>query len=411
MRRIRRIILAGICVVMMGVRPATARVFLQITKNFTEKAEIVIVLQRPTGPYWDGFLSILKRDLEYSGYFFVRKACLATGEELARERDALTTELLLEGRGQGERCSFTVRDMLDEKNLFSESFIVEKNSRAFAHRINDEIIRAVTGKPGIARSRILFVSRRTGTPQIFVADYDGANSRQVTRAGYHLGFPRWLPRGRGFLFVSYRAGWPKIVRSDLQGGAHDVLVSEPGLNACVSIAPAVGKMALVLSKPGNPEVYLASLEGKILRRITRYRGVDGSPSLSPDGNTVAFVSDRSGKPQIYVGDTGGYRAGRISYGSGYCTSPAWSPDGRFIAYVVAVPGGFSAALFERGTGETVRIGEQLGCEDLSWAADSRHLVYTDSSARPAALRIIDVFTREIRTLTGPGGGYSPDWSR
>src|ERR1700689_3068914 len=56
--------------------------------------------------------------------------------------------------------------------------------RVIAHRFADEIIfRLGGGIPGIAESKIYFVSDRSGHKEIWVMDYDGSNQRQPTRLG------------------------------------------------------------------------------------------------------------------------------------------------------------------------------------------------------------------------------------
>ena len=53
--------------------------------------------------------------------------------------------------------------------------------RSFAHQFADEIINKLSGGlPGIAGTQIAFVSSRTGTKEIWVMDYDGANQHPIT---------------------------------------------------------------------------------------------------------------------------------------------------------------------------------------------------------------------------------------
>src|SRR5581483_1104706 len=57
----------------------------------------------------------------------------------------------------------------------------EENARLIAHRFADEIIfRLGGGIPGIAESKIYFVSNRSGHKEIWSMDYDGSNQHQVT---------------------------------------------------------------------------------------------------------------------------------------------------------------------------------------------------------------------------------------
>jgi len=46
-------------------------IFLQITKNFSQKADAVLLYQLEKNNYWKSFSDTLSRDLYYSGYFNV----------------------------------------------------------------------------------------------------------------------------------------------------------------------------------------------------------------------------------------------------------------------------------------------------------------------------------------------------
>src|SRR5689334_14715014 len=57
-------------------------------------------------------------------------------------------------------------------------------ARITAHKFADEIIfRLGGGIPGIAESKVIFVSSRTGKKEIWEMDYDGNNQHQVTHLG------------------------------------------------------------------------------------------------------------------------------------------------------------------------------------------------------------------------------------
>ena len=67
--------------------------------------------------------------------------------------------------------------------------------RVIAHKFADEIIfRLGGGIPGIAESKIYFVSKRCGNKEIWAMDYDGANQHAVTHLGTISLSPRDLAR-------------------------------------------------------------------------------------------------------------------------------------------------------------------------------------------------------------------------
>ena len=56
--------------------------------------------------------------------------------------------------------------------------------RTFAHQFADEIIRQLSGGlPGVGGTQITFVRGNTGSKEIWVMDYDGANQHKLTSLG------------------------------------------------------------------------------------------------------------------------------------------------------------------------------------------------------------------------------------
>jgi TolB protein len=389
----------------------SSTIFLRITKNLQQKAEIVILFGLKEEDYWGDLLKTLSRDLEYSGYFSVTES-LFVGS-IAESKKKYTTEIILIGEKISDGINIKIEDPLDEKILFEKHYKRQADAKpsSLAHTINNDIVFHFTGKPGIALSKILFVSDATGKYQLYSIDYDGENLVKLTDVDYLVHYPKWLMPHREILYVSYKGGWAKLMKMDLISEKTSLLIGEPGLNACASTCLKTKELAVVLSKTGSPDVYVYGLDGRMKRQLTSDRAIDASPSFSPCGTMLAFVSDRYGSPQIYTMTKDGFRTKRISFISGYSTSSVWSPDGRYIAYVFMRGGSFGIAIYEPPTGETKIIGESLGSEDISWAPDSRHLVYSDIKSKPTSLMIIDIVTGEKRRLiSSKFNSFSPNWS-
>ncbi|MCM8770060.1 MAG: hypothetical protein NC911_10435, partial [Candidatus Omnitrophica bacterium] len=374
-------------------------IFLQITQNLTRKAPVSILLGQPRNEFWEKFARVFTQDTEYSDCFSVQECSFILPERLAAEKNTRVNSLVFTSSQVRDKTTFAIEDPGEHQTLWSKDYQTPEEARSFAHQVADDLVLALTGRPGIASTKIAYVSDRTASYQIYSIDADGENERQLTSAAFMVHYPRWLPGKRNLLLVSYEYGWPKLAKFDLVSRNLTTLLAEPGLNACASFCRATDEIALVLSRSGNPEIYLFSEKNKSLKQLTYDRGVDSSPSMAPDGQTLAFVSDRQGKPQIFLMNREGFQVRRISYISSYCTSPAWSPDGSLIAYVFSRGGSFGVAVYEVNTRRTIIVDENAGAEDVSWAPDSRHLVYTRSRTKPAVLEILDVITRNKRQLT------------
>ena len=84
-----------------------------------------------------------------------------------------------------------------------------ENTRQIAHRFADEIIERLGGIPGIAETKIYYVSRTAAADkEIWVMDYDGMNERQLTHLGTVSLSPHVSPDNSRVAFSSLgKNGW------------------------------------------------------------------------------------------------------------------------------------------------------------------------------------------------------------
>jgi TolB protein len=276
--------------------------------------------------------------------------------------------------------------------------------RMAAHRFADDIVETVAGRKGIASSRIAFVSSRTGRKEIYTADYDGANVRQLTKDGSISVAPALAPNGSKLAYTGYQSGYADIYLIDLASGSRGRIAKFPGTNSGAAFSPNGAQIACTLSKDGNPELYVIGTSGGSARRLTRTRGVESSPTWSPDGSQIIYSSDERGGPQLFRIGAGGGSGQLISTGYNYCTEPSWSPDGRKVAFT-ARTGGFSIAVKDLEGGATNLLASG---EDPAWGADSRHLIFSSGSS----IVLFDAQTgRSTPIVTGLGKVSEPTWSR
>jgi dipeptidyl aminopeptidase/acylaminoacyl peptidase len=98
--------------------------------------------------------------------------------------------------------------------------------------------------------RIAFISERSGGQQVWVADADEGNLRQLTNLQAHVvAFPRWSPDGK---FLAFGARVPDVAQS-----------------------------------------YVVRVEDGAIRRVTDNKGGGDAPSWSMDGNTL-YVNEEIG---------------------------------------------------------------------------------------------------------------------
>ena len=133
--------------------------------------------------------------------------------------------------------------------------------RMATHRFADDIVETVAGRRGIASSRIAFVSSRTGRKEIYTADYDGANLRQLTKDGSISVAPALAPDGSKLAYTGYQSGYADIYLIELASGSRGRIAKFPGTNSGAAFSPDGGQIACTLSKDGNPELYVIGAGG------------------------------------------------------------------------------------------------------------------------------------------------------
>jgi TolB protein len=330
---------------------------------------------------------VLQSDLDLSGWFSLTPPERAT--------------YVISGSASGGSLQGEVRDQRG-------SVVLQKSysggTRVAAHRFADDIVETIAGHKGIASSKIAFVSSNSGHKEIYTADYDGSNVRQLTKDGGISVAPAISPDQSQLAYTGYQSGFADIYLIDLSSGARNRIVKFPGTNSGAAFSPDSAHIACTLSKDGNPELYVIGAGGGGARRLTRTRGVESSPTWSPDGSQIIYSSDERGAPQLFKIGVGGGSGQLISTGYGYCTEPSWSPDGRKLAFT-ARTGGFSIAVRDLQSGSTNLVASG---EDPAWGADSRHLIFSTGSN----IVLFDTQNgRSVPIVTGLGKVSEPSWSR
>ena len=327
--------------------------------------------------------------------------------------------------GNDVRIEVRLFNVRTRQAVFSKEYTgTASNPRLYAHTVADEIHLQQRGLRGVARTKLTFTSDRNresvvGTIQnrdvkeVYISDYDGANTRRITTSRLLNLNPSWSPDARSLAYTTY-SPLPDIFISHLYRGIRENPTRGQGNNYLPVWSPDGTRIAFMSNRDGtgNPEIYVMNVDGSGVRRITNNPAADTSPTWSPSGTQIAFTSDRAGSPQIYVVGADGLNLRRITMGESWADRPTWSPAPfNEIAYAGRTGPGFDIKVYDLATGATRQItfGEGTN-ESPAYSPNGRHLAFTSTRAGRVQVFTIGRDGRGAKQITRDGNNQTPAWS-
>lgn len=291
--------------------------------------------------------------------------------------------------------------------------------RKFAHQFADEIIgRLSGGLPGIASTQIAFVSSRTGTKEIWVMDYDGANQHPLTSLHSISLTPRWSPDASRIAFTCFAPSHgvvsPQICMYSLDAGKVVTFPRFRGTNSSPAWSPDGTHLIFSSSMLGNPELFVTDANGSNPKRLTFANGASTSPAWNPKtGQSVVFVSDRDGIPKLFMMNADGTNSTQMDVpDKGYLIDPAWAPNGQLLAFSWRRPeGNYDLYLMDAATRQIVELTRDAGRNERpSWSPDGRHIVFESTRGGTRQIWVMLADGSQAHQLTTQGHNESPNWS-
>jgi len=268
--------------------------------------------------------------------------------------------------------------------------------------------------------KLLFVSPRGGSSQIWLANFDSASgtvtgeAREVTSISTGADGAIWSPDGKNIVFVS--EVYPECP-TDACNKAKDAERENSKVKAMVFsrlfyrhwnhytsfkrshlfVVPAEGGVARDLT-PGDHDVPPFSLGGQ------------DNYSISPDDHEVAFTSNHdaveaiSTNNDVFTVPISGGRPKKLSSSPGGDSTPVYSPDGNWLAWRMQERPGYESdrfrlVVYDRKKGEVHNLIKDFDqwVEFIAWSPDSAFIYFT-SEYRGA----IPVYEVKLDSALHPG---------
>jgi Tol biopolymer transport system component len=270
-----------------------------------------------------------------------------------------------------------------QQNLASSLWVGTANAPDNVRQVTSGTFDGMKGLEWTPDGRIIFTRNHSGKWDLFVADADGGNVRQLTFDGQDKGFPVVCDSGRAVVYSTNSEGIDHLWKLDLQSGTSTKLTNGLGENgpACQGTVPWVMYAGLVPG--GSSYIFKTPISGGAPVRFSDRISIGGGPIISLDrrhalflsfdkngtivgvmvstvtgaqegaeikledtlhdsahgvrwtpdgGRSLAAVDIRSGTPNLWSGILGNGPAKQLThFTSGVVWDFAWSPDGKYIA--------------------------------------------------------------------------------
>jgi TolB protein len=360
------------------------------------------------------FFGSLTRDIAYSGIMALAPlppGVPVTPDLLKRINAQLHLQLNVWTEGEEYRIDARLVDPSGTTQLRKLYRSPKTALTRTAHMLSNEIVKTLNGRPSVFLSQIAFASNRTGSWEIWLMDWDGANQRRISTHGALSILPSWSPDNERMVYTSFARGTSDMYIINRRGGGRVRVNSGLGLNTSATFSPVSNEIAFVGSVNGNPDIYVIRDDGSDRRRLTSTGSVESTPEWSPNGRQISFTSGRSGSPQIYVMDAEGTNVRRISYDGSWNDDATWSPDGERIAYTSRVNGRFQIRIANQITNESRIVAGEGSNEQPTWSPDGQWIAFQSNRSGRWQVYRMRVDGTDLLQLTFEGENKGPDWSK
>ena len=166
---------------------------------------------------------------------------------------------------------------------------------------------------------------KDGNPELYVRHLDGDRLTRLTRTAYAAeASPSWSPDGKQIVFVSDRSGSPQLYVVGHTGGQARRVSFRGSENVAPDWGPS-GSIACSSRRGGRYQICTVDLVSGEKRQLTSGDADYEDPSWAPDGRHIVCARTSGFHSDLYVLDVLGDPPLRLTNLAGEWYCPAWSP--------------------------------------------------------------------------------------
>ncbi|MCC6549439.1 MAG: PD40 domain-containing protein [Ignavibacteriaceae bacterium] len=194
------------------------------------------------------------------------------------------------------------------------------------------------------------------TFDLFIADADGSNIRQVTDAPGYDAEATVSPKGDKIIFTSLRDGDPELYVCDIDGSNQKRLTFEKGYDGGAFFSHDGSKIVFRASRPKTEkeledynelvtsgyvrptalEIFVMDADGSNMKQITNFGKASFAPYFHPNGKKIIFssnINSKSGRNfDLYTINLDGTGLEQITYNESFDGFPFFTPDGKKLIF-------------------------------------------------------------------------------
>jgi len=147
---------------------------------------------------------------------------------------------------------------------------------------------------------VLSLRGTKGFLDLFLLDLNAGSLTALTETPYTETSPSFSPDGKRLVFVSDRTGNPQLYIMDLESRKSKPLTQFGSYNAEPSWSPQGDWIAFSGRWEGEFKIFIIRPDGSDLRLLTPYKGNHQNPSWAPNGRHLVFSSDMREPRSLYL---------------------------------------------------------------------------------------------------------------